>query len=360
MARAIPGWYNAPMGAEGRSAAVESVTRAVLAFLRRYPPFDDMEEDALRFLAARVAVGYYAKGATILAPADGEPALLYIIQAGSVALAPAQTYPPQGSGRLGPGECFSVGALLERRPVASPYIAAADTFCYQLPAADFRELLDRSARFREFYTRYLASLLRESRRLLRMHNASLATEQQAMGRALRALVARPVVVCPPEEPIGEALRVMWEAGIGSIIVVTPDGAPSGIFTRHDVLDRVALAGRSLMEPIRTVMTPQPRTLPAEASAYDAALLIAQHGIRHVPVVDAGKVIGVVTERDLFALQRVGIRSVHRAIAAAQAPGDLRQAAGDIRGLARSLVVEGAAAEPLTLIISTLNDALTRR
>ena len=89
------------------------------------------------------------------------------------------------------------------------------------------------------------------------------------------------------------------------------------------------------------MTPAPRTLPAEASAHDAALLIAQHGVRHVPVVDGGRLIGVVTERDLFALQRIGIRSIHRDIADAAGLEELQQAARDIRALARDLVGRSA-------------------
>jgi CBS domain-containing protein len=348
------------MSNDVQGAGREALIRSVIAFLERYPPFDEMERKALRFLASRLAVGYYSKDAVILAPEHGEPALFYLVQAGSIALAPAETYHSGGSGRLGPGECFSVGALLEHRPVASPYVAATDTFCYQLPAADFRALLDRSPRFREFCTRYLGSLLQESRRLLRMHNASLATEQQAMGRSLRSLIGRPAVTCPPHATIGAALATMREEGIGSIVIATPGARPAGIFTRHDVLDRVALPGRGLNEPIATVMTAVPRTMPAEATAYDAALLIAQHGIRHVPVMDADRLLGVVTERDLFALQRVGIRSIHRSIAGAQGLDALVQAGRDIRSLARNLIAEGAAAEPLTLIVSTLNDALTRR
>jgi CBS domain-containing protein len=342
------------------SSPPQPVMRGVLGFLGRHPPFDEMEEEPLRFLASRLAVGYYAAGAAILAPEHGVPACFYIIQAGSVSVASAETYHAADAGRLGPGECFSVGALLGRRAVASSYVAATDTFCYQLPAADFSALLGRSARFRAFCTDYLTSLLRDSRRLLGMHRASLAAEQQAMGRTLRSLIGRPVVTCAPEAAIGDALRAMQQARIGSIIVASPGGAPLGILTRHDVVDRVALPRLGLDEPIRNVMTASPRTLPAEASAYDAALLIAHHGIRHVPVLDAGKVIGVVTERDLFALQRLSIRSIHRAISVAAAPDDLQQTAADIRRLARTLIGEGAAAEPLTLIISTLNDALTRR
>ena len=350
------------MGAEARTSAVNRLADSVLTFLRRYPPFDEMEADAMRFLASRLFVGYYAKGASVLAPDRGEPEYFYIIRSGLVQLAPAESYhlPSGVELTLGPGECFSVGALLERRAVASAYVAAGDTFCYQLPAQDFRELLQRSPRFQEFSTRYLTSLLRESRRLLKMHHASLATEQQAMGRTLRSLIRRPAVTCSADTSIGLALRAMQRDAIGSIVVTAPDGAPAGIFTRHDILDRVTLPGRSLEELIGTVMTPAPRTMQAEATAYDAALLIAQHGIRHVPVVDGGRLIGVITERDLFALQRVGIRTIHRVIAGASRMEELQQAARDIRGLAKGLVGEGAAAEPLSLIISILNDALTRR
>jgi signal-transduction protein with cAMP-binding, CBS, and nucleotidyltransferase domain len=73
---------------------------------------------------------------------------------------------------LGEGECFSVGALLERRPTGSHYVAAGDPFCYELVCVDFRELLVRSPRFLGFATDYLTSLLRESRRLIRMHFSS--------------------------------------------------------------------------------------------------------------------------------------------------------------------------------------------
>lgn len=344
------------------NAPVESLISAAIAFLGRYPPFDTMERAALQFLAARLSLGYHPKGTAILLPDHGEPQAFFIIQRGVVQLVQAGAYQATGGPALtmGPGECFSIGALMEKRPVTVPYVAAEDTFCYQLPAADFRELLHRSPRFQDFATDYLTSLLRESRRLLKMHFSSVASEQQAMNRTLRSLIRRPPVNCMPETPIGEALRSMYREKVGSIISVSPQGAPLGILTRHDVLDRVALAQCDLAQPIASIMTPDPVTLRAEASAYEAALVMARHGVRHIPVVDGGKLIGVVTERDLFALQRVSMRQINRTIAAADSLEALQQAARDIRQFARNLLENGVAAEQLTLIISTLNDALTQR
>lgn len=342
---------------------VSSGTAAATArFLRAYPPFAQMEEEALGFLAQHLELGYYPAGAIILDPAQSAPVTFFIIQRGSVQVVPfnrSQRGDPQPV-NLGPGECFSVGALLEKRAVMSPYTAAADTFCYELAADRFPELLERSPVFSAFATRYLTSMLRESRKLLRMNFTSAAAEQQAMNRPLGALVARTAVTCPPQTGIGDVLRIMQGRKIGSMLVVDAENRLVGIFTRHDVLDRVALAQCDLSRPISEVMTPHPLTLPAEASAYEAALLIAHRGIRHVPVCDDGRLVGVVTERDLFALQRVSLRAINRTIADAVSIDELRRAAEDIRRLARSLLGQGVAAEQLTLIISTLNDALTCR
>jgi len=346
--------------ATGNAAATLAAGNA--RFLRQYLPFAQMEEDAVRFLAANLALGYYPRDTVILDPAQAAPAVLHIIQRGTVQVIPFSAG-MDGNAQpacLGAGECFSVSALLEERPVIAPYTAATDTFCYELPADRFPELLTRSPVFRDFATRYLASMLKESRRLLKLNFTSTTGEQQTMNRTLRSLVTRPPVTCAPQTPIGDVLRTMQDNNVGSVLVISDGCQPQGIFTRHDVLDRVALARHDLARPISDVMTPDPLIMPADDSAYDAALLIAHRGIRHIPVCDGNRVIGVVTERDLFALQRVSVRAINRTITDAQTVANLRDAARDIHRLAHSMLGQGVAAEQLTLIISTLNDALVRQ
>jgi len=350
--------------AAGQTRPIAVLSASTVAFLRRYPPFHEMGEDsdALRYAAEHMRLGYYPAGQAVLAPEHGIPDYFYIVQRGLVQVAAFNSN--DGSARrhltLGPGECFSMGALLEQRPVTSAYVAMADTFCYQLPAAAFTELMHRSPRFQNFATAYLASLLRDSRKLLKMQSVSSASEQQAMSRPLRSMLRRAPLTCRTESSIHDALRAMHDENVGSIVVVTADGAPTGIFTRHDALDRVALTKIDTGRPISDVMTAPPRLISADASAYDAALLMAEHGVRHLPVVEEGRVMGVVAEHDLFTLQRVSMRQIHRAIRDAQDRTALVQAAGDIRKLATNMLHQGFAAEQLTQIISALNDALTRR
>lgn len=321
-----------------------------------------MEDAALQFLASHVALGYYPKGTVILDTEGQPPQAFHIIQRGTVQLLSFNAAHSDDAHpvHMGPGECFSVSAMLENRPVIAPYTAVADTFCYEMPAEHFPELLNRSPVFREFTTEFLASMLRESRRLIQLNYNAASGEQQTMSRTLRSLITRQPVTCTAETPLGDVLRTLQNRKIGSMLVTDGDERPVGIFTRHDVLDRVALSNCDLSKLISEVMTPNPLTLPAEASAYEAALLIADRGIRHIPVCDGHRLIGVVTERDLFALQRVSVRSIHRAIADARTIEDLKRTAADIHRLALTMLGQGVSAEHMTLIISTLNDALVRQ
>jgi CBS domain-containing protein len=109
------------------------------------------------------------------------------------------------------------------------------------------------------------------------------------------------------------------------------------------------------------MTSPVATISAHATAYDAMLAMATHGIRHLVIVDAeDRVAGVVSERDLFAMQRIGLRNVRKVISAANTIEALAQAAADVRRLCLNMLNQGVSAEKLTQFISGLNDSLTRR
>jgi CBS domain-containing protein len=134
----------------------------------------------------------------------------------------------------------------------------------------------------------------------------------------------------------------------------------GILTLPDVLARIALPQIDLAQPVIGVMTTQLTTLPPQALAHEAALVMAKQGFRHVLVVENERLVGLVSEKDLFALQRVGLRQIGSAIRHAHGLEDLQQSAADIRSIAHNMMAQGVAAEHLTQFISTFNDLLTVR
>ncbi len=339
---------------------VNSLLQATADHLARFVPFDGMAREHLLWLAERLKLAYYGKGETLLEPADGAVNKLFIVKQGVVT-------GEQGDAgawlELHEGESFPLGALLSGRAAISHFKAKSDVFAYELAAADFHELVKRSQAFQDFCTRRLATLLEKSQRGVQASYATATSEQQSLRSPLSSIARRKPVTCTPETPLRAALETIRASGIGSIVVVEGDAdnqRPVGIFTVRDLIGRVILPALDLATPMREVMTPNPMTLPSSAHAFEAALMMAKHGFRHVLVADAGKLAGVVSEKDLFSLQRVGVTQISAAIRGAASQVQLQHAAHDIRQLGHNMMAQGVAAEQLTQILSTLNDILTQR
>lgn len=342
--------------------APNSLILATVEHLARFAPFDQMERDHLVWLAERLKLAYYAKGETVLGPDSGPVDTFYIIKQGVIHGEQDVVRAQDDASwlELHEGECFPLGALLSKRGVASTYRAGHDTFCFELSAADFRELLKISDPFNDFCTRRIANLLEQSKNILQAQYAKSSSDQQSMSSTLASLIRREPISCAPSTSLREVLETMSRLAIGSMIAVDEQGKPVGIFTLHDVLNRVTLTGIDLDQPFSAVMSPNPLTLPPHALAHDAALVMARHGFRHLLVEEDGRLKGLISEKDLFSLQRVGLRQISGAIRNADRLDTLVHSARDIRQLAHNMLAQGVASEQLTQIISTLNDLLTTR
>jgi CBS domain-containing protein len=102
------------------------------------------------------------------------------------------------------------------------------------------------------------------------------------------------------------------------------------------------------------------TLEEEAPVVEAALAMVRHHIRHVVVTRDGRLTGVISERDLFGMQRTSLRRIVERVRAATEVPEIAEAAADVRSLARALLAQGVAAEQLTQMTSALNDGITQR
>jgi len=331
------------------------------AILRKSAPFDAMSEEHLAYLAAGLKVRYFAKGTVILSPESGRVASLFVIQRGAVqAEEPSHVSLNGLAGTFTEGECFPVGALIGGRPTTLVYAAAKDTFCYVLGEARFREVLERSPEFHGFCTRRLAALLEQSTRGTREVYSNRAAAELSMASPIRTALRRLPVTLPEIATVGEVLELMKARRIGSVVLTGADGRPTGIFTKTDVLCRVALAGEPLDRPASEVMTRNPCSLPASSAVSEAAGLMARHGFRHMLVTENGLLEGVISERDLFGLQRLSMQGLRKDIGQASSVDALAFVAREVRSLATAMLAQGVAAEQLMQFVSTLNDGVTQR
>jgi len=113
---------------------------------------------------------------------------------------------------------------------------------------------------------------------------------------------REVVEIGSEATVFDAVKLMVDENVGAVLV-THDGEISGIFTERDYLRRIAVEGRTSRETqVREVMSSPVVAVTPETSVDEAMAIMTDRRIRHVPVVDSGRVVGVVSIGDLVKFQ----------------------------------------------------------
>lgn len=326
--------------------------------LARHEPFVRMEPRQVRQLVLAARECYAPAGTPLQQPEDGVPRDLCWIRQGSVIGRPVAA--PHQAFELEAGSLWPVAALQAGRPVQTRYAAHHDCFYLRLPWTQVLTVMAESPVLAQHLRQLHHSMLQASVRLWRQQLQDRQPPRPDLEQALSNLPHRQVLSLPQSVSLHQALTAMSQRQVGSVLFTDDRGQLSGILTRHDLLDRVVLAGHALHEPASSVMSSPVRAAEAGQTLADAASSMVQHGLRHLPVVHQGKVVNLVSERDLFAMQQQTLQTVGSQIDAAGHRAQFRQAARAIRDLAGHLLAQGVQAQTLTRLISDLNDRFTRR
>ncbi|UNK56610.1 CBS domain-containing protein [Pseudoxanthomonas daejeonensis] len=140
-------------------------------------------------------------------------------------------------------------------------------------------------------------------------------------RTVRQLLAdKPaeVFAVAPEAPVVEAIRLMADKSIGAVLVLRGD-VLAGILSERDYARKVVLQGRSSADtPASAIMTAQVITVSTDTPVHACMQLMTERRIRHLPVVEGGHVIGVISIGDLvkavIADQQLELEQLQRYIA----------------------------------------------
>jgi CBS domain-containing protein len=108
---------------------------------------------------------------------------------------------------------------------------------------------------------------------------------------------------PPDATVEEACRYMRERRVGAVVVTEDDGRVVGIFTGRDAVHRVLAEGKSAGDTKLTeVMTRDPDAMPPGMTAIEVLRLMEDGRYRHMPIVENGKVVGIVSRYDFSGLE----------------------------------------------------------
>ncbi|WP_136474164.1 DUF294 nucleotidyltransferase-like domain-containing protein [Pseudomonas sp. DG56-2] len=340
----------------GKTAVMQNI-QGTLQFLQRFPPFNQMENAHLAFLVEQCQLRFYAANDSIITPNDGPVEHFYIVKQGRVIGERQHETRPgtETTFEITTGECFPLAALLGERATRTEHLAGEDTFCLQLNKAAFIRLFALSEVFRDFALRGVSSLLDQVNQQVQRRAVETLGTQYSLNTRLGELAMRHPVTCESKTPVREAVALMHEQQVGSIVIVDGQRFPVGIFTLRDLRQVVADASADVSGPIGEHMTADPFYLSPQASAFDAAIAMTERHIAHVCLVEDRRLCGVVSERDLFSLQRVDLVHLARTIRHAARIENLVSLRGEIGQLVERMLAHGASSTQITQIITLLND-----
>ena len=319
---------------------MDTTGSAVLAFLQSVHPYDSLPRDELARVANSFRRMEVPAGATIYTvdtPLDG----IYLIKSGAVEVTDAH-----GAlvSLLGPRNSFGERGLLRGGRAVTTARTLEDCVILLLPAAQFRVLIAAFPAYARFFDR---------------KRGARPVEDLAVQKVVD-LMARKPLSCAPDLAVQEAARLMRDAQVSSLGVVDGAGQLLGLVTVRDMSGKVLAEGRDPATPVAEVMTRDPVALPPTALGSDILHLMLERRIGHLPIVEAGRFVGMMTQTDLTRFQAVSSALLIRDIAAAETVAQMAAVTAQIPQLLAQLVGSSRRHEVVTRLITDIADAVTRR
>lgn len=319
-------------------------------FLATHAPFDQLPAATLALLPSSLSIRYLRRG-QVFPPANVEPAL-YIVRQGAIDLRN-----PQGVliEKLAEGELYTAACEHTRNTLELTGETSEDCLLYSLSCQTFEELCREHSAFGEYFN---ASLFQRLQRILDSLQQPARTDtllEVDVGKVLR----RQPVTASPDMRIIDAAQLMTNENLSSLLLVADDRL-CGMVTDHDMRSRCLAKGMDATAAVRTIMTTQLHTIDSRAQTAEALLLMNQHNVHHLPVVDNGKLTGIISSTDLMRQQSSHSPQLARLIHNARDLAELIAVSQQLPPLQSQLVNANVPCYRIGQIISSLGDALTQR
>lgn len=323
----------------------------ILGFIRRFPPFNGLDDEVLASIAQQIEIAYYRADTVILNYGDLVHDL-YLIRSGAVEM---HRRSGELHNRLSEGSLFGQMGLLMNNKVRMSATALEDTLVYCLPEAVFNELY-------EHYESFADYVEVEDNARLRQAVSRQAGGDELLTSTVRELISREPVTISASASVLEAARKMTAEGVSSILVLA-DLAPhvdasnaqmaseppgpqqthsvAGILTDRDLRTRILATGLSPSTGVAEVMSENLLALESGRFVFEAMLIMLRHNLHHLPILHKGQPLGVIALSDVMRHESRNSLFVVRHIFQAQNIEELAAIADDVKACFVRMVNEDA-------------------
>jgi len=311
-------------------------------FLHTVNPFNTLEAEELNRLVHKLEAAYYPQGKTIFS-SDPPPGLA-IIRKGAVRLVDDEH---KFLDKRSEGELF--GHKIYFHGEMKAYLAEAEEDCllWHLGLEDFAELCSNHTLIGEYFSSHFKTRL------------SAATQVKYSITQLRDLMKRAPVLVDAGMSIQQAAQQMSAENVSSVLVMCKQEL-CGIVTDKDLRQRVLAEGFDPAETIEKVMTANPTSMTADASVDAALLLMMRENYHHLPVMENGQPLGLVTAGDILRAQSEHPLRIVRDIYKRNSVKGLLRLSGRLPSLFARMVNLGRDVEQIGRMVTLITDAFTIR
>jgi CBS domain-containing protein len=179
---------------------------------------------------------------------------------------------------------------------------------------------------------------------------------------LRSIMDTDVYTCTPLCTLRDIIRDMVKRDISSVIIIDHKKQPVGILTERDIMKRVIADERVDLDstPIAKVMTPDPITLHPDNTIYRALSVLAASKVKHLPLIEDGSIVGIVTMRQLLKLRYPEPLTLIEGIQEANDIATLKALKNMLPKMAEERLESGRRAYDVVAMISLINRDIHRR
>jgi CBS domain-containing protein len=320
----------------------------------------DLGPDVIKSLLNKASLETHPKGSIIYKRNGGFKDSLRIIVRGAVKV---MVHSEGEDDRLvdyrGPGDAIGFMSISGMESRKGDAIAIEETTCYVLERDTVFDLLREKRAFakrffEELINRYISKPRRASLKKSLLYGGG---ERLLFSTPVGETVPRNLITASGDMSIKDAASVMTASKVGSLVIVDGLGNPTGIITDRDFRDRVVAKGRSQDQPVSNIQSVSLVKAEAGETCIEALFKMLHYNIRHILVVEGGRLKGILTDHDLLKLQGTTPLSIVQSIDNQLRPEGLADCAAGIRQIIGLFLEDGLRQTHLLGIVNELYDRL---
>lgn len=333
--------------------------------LKQISPFNLLDEETLGTVLPLLKYQDYPRGSFVFSQGEPSRRELYLINEGiAEIIVTNESGKDSVVGVRRAGDFFGETVLLTDNTYPASVKAVETLKCLVINGETFEDLMNKSPAFAGYFTKILAERLRELFKevVLEQSYQAYGLDSQPFRKRVMDIMSSPVFTCSISDPIDKVASLMAEHRISALVVTNNTGVPVGLITERDLVTRVLTKAYPPPSPPKAgeIMDPHLVILPPEAFFYQALLAMVKHQNKHVAVLDEGRLLGIVTVRDLVKSRSTGALTIVDSIESQETIAGLAKASREVDKVLTALIAEKAPVPEVCEVITEFYDRLTRK